>query len=298
MIYRDHVVELGDPLDPIDRGRFLVLGDVHGQMDMVMRLVRLIGYDPFRDRMIALGDLVDRGPSSAEALRWFAGGTLRTSLVGNHEAMMIDAEFGERAERLWFSNDGDWAKAADPFEVNLLRRLASGFPLAIRITLADGRRFGLVHGEVPPGASWQQVQRAERGLGDGANDYSGSMTSSLLWGRRRAHWRRALQKQKPDRLDLEERRLLTRLLKPVPGVDAVICGHTIMQGREPVRFGSHMFIDTGAYERPDGRLTAVDPAARVYWQVGHRKDEQWGPLPLPAPFEDSLPPHLLRRRSR
>lgn len=97
-------------------------------------------------------------------------------------------------------------------------------------------------------------------------------------------------------IDAASRVRFMRLLKPVPGVDLMICGHTITSTREPVRFGSHLFIDTGAYLAPEGRLKAVDPAAGVYWQVEHREDQQWGPLLLPLPFDAGLPKKARKRR--
>ena len=299
MIYRDTVLELADPPGATKRGRFLIVGDVHGHMDLLMRLVRLTGYDPFLDRMIALGDLVDRGPDSAGVLRWFAAGTLRTSLLGNHDALLLDSEFMHSAEKVWLANGGRWSLTHDPFELNVLRRLASGFPLAIRLTLGDGRRIGLVHAEVRPGATWNQIARCRYDIGAGDDDRSGSIVSSLLWGRQRFHCYRHLERDLlTTSIDADDRRWIAKLTRPVAGVDLVIGGHTTLRERVPVRFGPHLFIDTASYETQDGRLTAVDPDAGVYWQVGHGLDEQWGPLPLPAPFEDSLPPHILRRRLR
>jgi serine/threonine protein phosphatase 1 len=298
MIYRESHLEFQDDPGLPARGRFLIVGDVHGQMAMVMRLVRATGYDPFKDRMIALGDLVDRGPAPAEALRWFAGGTMRTSLLGNHEALLLDSEFVREAHKVWLHNGGTWSETHDPFDLNLLRRLVIGFPLTIRLTLADGRRIGLVHAEVRPGTSWKQLQRSRYDIGDAIHDWSDTSVASLIWGRQRYFCYRHLTKlPPPEAIDADARARIALLLRPVPGVDLVIGGHTVIPTREPVRFGAHLFIDTGAYQAPDGRLTAVDPDAGVYWQVGHRDDQQWGPLPLPAPFESSLPRHLRPRRS-
>jgi serine/threonine protein phosphatase 1 len=297
MIYRESHLEFHDDPALPARGRFLIVGDVHGQMEMLMRLVRLTGYDPFKDRMIALGDLVDRGPGSAEVLRWFAGGTLRTSLLGNHEALLLDSEFVRDAHKIWMQNGGRWSEQHDPFDLNLLRRLAIGFPLTIRLKLADGRRIGLVHAEVRPGATWKQLQRSRYDIGDAIHDWSDTSVASLIWGRQRAFCYRQLASNPPTaKIEADARRWIVRLLRPVPGVDLMIGGHTIMSTREPVRFGAHLFIDTGAYEKPDGRLTAVDPAAGVYWQVGHHENQQWGPLPLPAPFEVDLPRPAATRR--
>ncbi|MEC9358670.1 MAG: metallophosphoesterase [Pseudomonadota bacterium] len=282
MIYHDACVALH--ADPEGRGRFIVVGDIHGRMDLLMRLVRLIGYDPFIDRMISLGDLVDRGPDSAEAVRWFAGGTLRTALLGNHDAMLLASEFDGRAAKIWNHNGGQWSEQHDPFDLNLLRRLVSGFPLSVELHLANSRKIGLVHAEVRPGATWHQVRTAEFHHRDAIDDFSASIVSSLLWGRQRCHTMRALSRLAPGvQPDAEHRPWIARVLRPVRGVDLIICGHTILPAREPLRFGSHLFIDTGAYQAPDGRLTAVDPEAGVYWQVGQQPDEQWGPLALPEP---------------
>ncbi|MEC9358743.1 MAG: metallophosphoesterase [Sinimarinibacterium flocculans] len=289
MLYRDWVIDLYEQPKLKRPVRFLVIGDIHGQMDMLMRLARLTGYNPDSDHMVALGDLVDRGPASADVVRWFAGGALRTSLLGNHDALMVDSEFLSSAERVWHHNGGLWSTELDPLDRNLLRRLASGFPLAATLHLADGRRIGLVHAEVRPGASWADVQRVRYDYGDAVDDRCRAVRSNLLWGRKRYHVYEALWDPDLKSINATQREWMGNVLALVHGVDLVICGHTILYDREPVRFGSHLFIDTGAYEDPDGRLTAVDPVAGVYWQVGRHEDEQWGPCPLPAPFEDSLP---------
>jgi serine/threonine protein phosphatase 1 len=294
MIYRDFHIELSEASDrhpgrhPERHGRFLIVGDVHGQMDMLLRLMDLAGYDPDVDRVIAAGDLVDRGPASADVVRWFAAGQLRLSLLGNHDALMLDSEFQRNADDVWMLNGGRWSRQIDAVDLNLLRRLASGFPLTARLHLSSGVRIGVVHAEVKPGTTWRQLQRLCYSLGDAADDLSDSAVTSLLWGRERHYCYRSL-KSAP-------RTYIEALLKPVRGVDLVICGHTIMQTREPLRFGSHLFIDTGAWQAPNGRLTAVDPAAGVYWQVGHGQDQQWGPTPLPAPVDVNLPKKARKRR--
>jgi serine/threonine protein phosphatase 1 len=195
------------------------------------------------------------------------------------------------AHKVWMHNGGKWSEQHDPFDLNLLRRLVIGFPLTIRLKLADGRRIGLVHAEVRPGTTWKQLQRSRYDIGDAIHDWS---DASLIWGRQRFFCFRQLARL-PETIDAESRERIAALLKPVLGVDLTIGGHTIMPEREPVRFGAHLFIDTGAYEKPDGRLTAVDPAAGVYWQVGHRDDQQWGPLPLPVHSPAFV---IIRRDSR
>ena len=45
-------------------GRLLVMGDVHGQYEKMLNVLSLCEYRPAVDRLILLGDYVDRGPDS------------------------------------------------------------------------------------------------------------------------------------------------------------------------------------------------------------------------------------------
>ncbi len=45
-------------------GRLLVMGDVHGQYEKMVRVLKLCGYRPGTDQLVLIGDYVDRGPDS------------------------------------------------------------------------------------------------------------------------------------------------------------------------------------------------------------------------------------------
>ncbi len=62
----------------------LVVGDIHGCHAELLELVEKAGLAE-NDQLIALGDLVDRGPGSEAVLRYFMGHDRRRSLLGNHE---------------------------------------------------------------------------------------------------------------------------------------------------------------------------------------------------------------------
>lgn len=93
--------------------RTLVVGDIHGKLGLFNRLLVEMRYDPEVDRLVLIGDLVDRGEDSrgvverAIALKEEAPERV-TVLRGNHEQMMIewigDPE-GPGAE-LWYFNGG------------------------------------------------------------------------------------------------------------------------------------------------------------------------------------------------
>lgn len=70
--------------------RTIVIGDVHGCYRELMLLLEKIKYDESQDRLIFAGDLVDRGPNSAEVVRWVREAHARTNglvtcIMGNHD---------------------------------------------------------------------------------------------------------------------------------------------------------------------------------------------------------------------
>lgn len=86
-----------------DGWRIYAVGDVHGCLDQLNRLLDAIAVD-LRKRMakahlIFLGDLIDRGPSSAGVVSRLLQGPLpgdrQTFLMGNHEEVLLDCFDGD-----------------------------------------------------------------------------------------------------------------------------------------------------------------------------------------------------------
>ena len=62
-----------------------VIGDVHGHYDTLMELVAKLPKDA---KLVFVGDLIDRGPKSAEVIRFVREGN-HSCVMGNHEELMI-----------------------------------------------------------------------------------------------------------------------------------------------------------------------------------------------------------------
>ncbi|TAL05004.1 MAG: diadenosine tetraphosphatase, partial [Porticoccaceae bacterium] len=45
------------------------VGDIQGCLDPLRRLLDSVAFDPTQDRLLAVGDIVNRGPDSLAALR-------------------------------------------------------------------------------------------------------------------------------------------------------------------------------------------------------------------------------------
>src|SRR5438132_6399255 len=88
--------------------RTLAVGDIHGCLRAFENLLALVDPRP-GDRIITLGDYVDRGPDSRgvldRLLRLRATHEL-VALRGNHEQMMRDARLGGYDEVAWLGFGG------------------------------------------------------------------------------------------------------------------------------------------------------------------------------------------------
>lgn len=66
------------------RKRIIVIGDVHGCIEEFQELIRTVQYTPVQDRVIQIGDLMDRGPDPISCVK-FAQEKGFEVLMGNHE---------------------------------------------------------------------------------------------------------------------------------------------------------------------------------------------------------------------
>jgi serine/threonine protein phosphatase 1 len=72
----------------------LIIGDVHGCYDELQELLDKAGLSS-DDQIICIGDIVDRGPDSARALKFFRTTPNVSSLQGNHERKHVRVARGE-----------------------------------------------------------------------------------------------------------------------------------------------------------------------------------------------------------
>ena len=128
-------------------GRDFVVGDVHGELDLLTRLMEMIGFDKSVDRLFGVGDLIDRGPDSLGVVAllrepWFF------SVRGNHEDMMLRALTGnDAALRMWLNNGGLWVHGElteRPEGVDDAADLVDALPLVIVV----GGAWQVAHAEL------------------------------------------------------------------------------------------------------------------------------------------------------
>lgn len=157
-------------LEPNLLGRDFVVGDIHGCLSAFKNLIKNINFNHEVDRMISVGDLVDRGDDSFGCLSlirepWFH------SVLANHECMMLDMFFGDGSNGgdMWFSNGGDWAMEAyndyiatyvhqngriptdNSMQIIDLLPLVNQLPYLITVNTKSGKKFHVIHAEFMPG---------------------------------------------------------------------------------------------------------------------------------------------------
>ncbi len=89
--------------------RIFAIGDIHGCYDKLYRLLDIIPIDWAHDRLLFIGDYIDRGPGSYEVVEYLVGLKSRYPqtifLKGNHEEMLADYLSG-RDRVSYLSNGG------------------------------------------------------------------------------------------------------------------------------------------------------------------------------------------------
>jgi hypothetical protein len=71
------------------------IGDIQGCFDTLTRLLERIRFDARQDRILLVGDLVNRGPRSLDVLRWArAHERAVTTVLGNHDLHLISRLMG------------------------------------------------------------------------------------------------------------------------------------------------------------------------------------------------------------
>ncbi|HEY2023124.1 metallophosphoesterase [Paraburkholderia sp.] len=230
-----------------ESGRDFVVGDLHGCVDALRYLLCQIAFDPARDRLFSVGDLVDRGEQSEQALAllmkpWFF------PVLGNHEDMLCSVAEGSLRRQWWYGIGGAWAASVPDERLRDYAEHLRTLPL-VRVVGSGKERFNVLHAE---------FFGSDADLD--AGNFSAQTRQQLLWGRD---------------LALGNGDPLTQR-----GLSLTYCGHTPM--RDIKQIGSQVFIDTGAFG-PGGTLTIVQPLALRRWSISVEEARAQGAGALALP---------------
>lgn len=198
-------------------GRDFVVGDIHGEFFLLERKLRELGFDKRYDRLFAVGDLVDRGPRSDEAVYYVMREQWFHSVKGNHEQLLVHSldPLDPDARAIHFANGGQWFYGLPEVEQQCIAAVLDDLPIGIEVETDKGL-VGIVHAEVPLD-DWDLFK-------SNFKDNQIRFEASALWKRSR------IDRGRTNRVN---------------GVVAVYCGHTPVE-RYTVLGNVHC-LDTGAW---------------------------------------------------
>lgn len=227
----------------IDPGDVIAVGDIHARYDLLEMFLEYV--QGSQACVILLGDIIDRGGDDVKVLS-VVSSLLREPeivglsnffcLMGNHEAMFVDAVTGSGSEwSLWLGNGGNFEQYGEMQE-----HLDWMAELPVYVTVGDTM---FIHAGIAPGQN--PLELVDRGKVD-----------TLLW------MREPFLTRGPE------------FEKWNPELKQIVFGHTPKQGKgegQPYAVPSGICIDTGAFFT--GTLTAYNVTQQTFYQFSD-KDEK------------------------
>jgi bis(5'-nucleosyl)-tetraphosphatase (symmetrical) len=133
------------------------VGDLQGCLDELRRLLDLVHFDPARDRLWCVGDMVNRGSQSLETLRFLRSlGDAFTGVLGNHDLHFLALACGAFTE----GNSRFLRQLLDAPDCTELFQWVRSLPLAHRekVDTCNGMTtFLMIHAGIAPGWKFKQT---------------------------------------------------------------------------------------------------------------------------------------------
>ncbi|WP_416466550.1 metallophosphoesterase [Pseudomonas sp. LFS044] len=208
-------------------GRDLAVGDIHGHFRRLEQCLAAVGFDPQVDRLFSVGDLVDRGPHSEEALAWLAKPWFH-AVQGNHESLAITHLYGGRLDlEMYRAAGGGWFIDLPSDQQAVFVEQFLQLPIAMEVQTPAGL-IGLLHAD-SPFADWAALRESL------LFDDDAKVREVCQWSRQR---------------------LKDGDTRVVEGVRALLVGHTpVLQAK---RLGNVWHLDTGGWA--SGHFSLMDMA--------------------------------------
>ena len=225
--------------------RVYAIGDIHGRLDLFEQLIAAIDADdarrgPADTTVVLLGDLIDRGPSSAGVIDAARGWSERRKLrmiAGNHEEMFLDSFDRIETLRHFLRYGGKETLLSYPLDLVLYQQLSLEGLQALMPRIVPAEHIALI-----------EEMEDRVAIGDYLFVHAGIRPGVPL------------EQQK-----LSDLRWIRTTFTEDPGDHGVVVvhGHTICEEVEqlPNRIG----IDTGAFM--SGRLTALGLEGTGRWYL-------------------------------
>lgn len=162
------------------------VGDLQGCLEALQCLLKKVAFDPAKDRLWLVGDLVNRGPDSLHTLRYVRDlGPAAVTVLGNHDLYLLMVAYGSVRNR---GKDDTIQAVLDAPDREVLLGWLRTRPL---MHVENG--FAMVHAGLLPGWTVAQARALAREVeGALAGPYHADLLHNL-WGSEPAAWREELR---------------------------------------------------------------------------------------------------------
>jgi len=216
------------------RGRDFAVGDIHGHFSRLQAALDRLDFNPERDRLFSVGDLVDRGPQSEQALEWLARPWF-AAVQGNHEALAIQHVQGLVPDLdLYRASGGGWFIDSSAEQQRLFATRFAQLPIALEVETRLGL-VGMVHAD-SPFAAWSDL----RDYLLGHSEVQIAVETVCQWSRTR---------------------LKNHDVSGIREVRAMMVGHTAQ--RQPTVLGNVYHIDTAGWGSGCFTLVELDSLSLI-----------------------------------
>lgn len=217
--------------------RILAIGDIHGCSIAFDTLIDAVKPQP-EDKIVTLGDYVDRGPDSKGVIQRLIGlhdkGQL-TALRGNHEVMMLQARKHNLKKSHWLGKGGDatlasYSKSSKAGKLLKIPDKHWDFIENVCVDWYETERHFFVHAN-----AYSHIPLTEQ------PDYM------LFW----------------EKFGNQEPHFSGKIM---------VCGHTSQKSGVPLNIGHAICIDTRVYGK--GWLTCLDVTSGRVWQANQMGEKR------------------------
>jgi serine/threonine protein phosphatase 1 len=220
--------------------RTLAIGDIHGSHNALVTLLKEVR-PAAEDKVIFLGDYIDRGPASRQVVEALLGLSTTTKAVflrGNHEVMILESRQDPLKESLWRGYGG--GQMLESYNVEYSANWISAIPEA----------------------HWRFLERTARFFENDTHIFVHACLDSEL-----------------DMRDQSDRLLFWEFfeqIQPHKSGKKIVCGHSPSRSGELKDVGFAVCIDTGP--AIGGWLTCLDVNSGEYWQANEKGQNRTGAL--------------------
>lgn len=121
--------------------RTIIVGDIHGCIDEFNELIKKLSYDKKSDRLILLGDLIDRGPDSVAVVRKARQMDLEC-VMGNHEYKFLKWFKSYNSKNDVYDRKDYYLQLSDE-DINYIAQMPTSIKLENTIVVHAGLKPGI-----------------------------------------------------------------------------------------------------------------------------------------------------------